>query len=96
MTYNIYHGVGFDGVLDLERIALVIINPDLLDVNMERSANFDILKKPLLRSYLNMRQMQFYLEGILTIFPTVKCIINWLKWWLMPGLIPEGNDFFSG
>lgn len=49
MTYNIHHGEGIDGVVNLERIAKIINqeNPDILllqevDVNLDRSGNVDI------------------------------------------------------
>ena len=49
MTYNIHHGEGIDGKVDIDRIAKVIKkeNPDILllqevDVNLERSKNTDI------------------------------------------------------
>lgn len=49
MTYNIHHGEGLDGVVNLERITGVIKkeNPDILllqevDVNLSRSENIDI------------------------------------------------------
>lgn len=52
MTYNIHHGEGLDGVVDLKRIADIIndINPHILllqevDVNLERSGFIDIPKK---------------------------------------------------
>ncbi len=51
MSYNIRHGVGMDGVLDLERIAEVINRerPDLvalqeIDRNCTRSGNRDIAR----------------------------------------------------
>lgn len=52
MTYNIHHGEGIDGVIDLNRIANVIKkeNPDILllqevDVNLDRSGNIDIAQQ---------------------------------------------------
>ena len=52
MTYNIHHGRGIDGEVDLERIAEVIIDEEAdivglqeVDVGVERSGRINIAKK---------------------------------------------------
>ncbi|MDX1641814.1 MAG: endonuclease/exonuclease/phosphatase family protein [Balneolaceae bacterium] len=64
MTYNIHHGEGIDGVVDLNRIKEVIKkeNPDILllqevDVNLKRSGNMDIAQQ--LSESLGMKNAVF-------------------------------------
>jgi len=64
ITYNIHHGEGVDGIVDLERISEVIKkeNPDILllqeiDVGLERSGNVDIPKY--LSSKIGLNEVAF-------------------------------------
>ena len=85
-TYNIHHGRGLDGNVDLRRIAEVISakNPHLVtlqevDIGVERSERFDIMK--VLSGYLGMDSVFYkniphqagkYGNGILTKLPLMS------------------------
>ena len=92
MTYNIHHGEGTDGRIDLERIAKVIrdAKPDLValqevDKNVKRSGEVDQTSELAQLTQMNGRfgkQIPYeggdYGQAVLSRFPVSELTVHWL------------------